>query len=194
MFQRCHFHLASRFVDPNQFVFLDESWAKLNMTRLYGWAPKGQRCQDQIAHGHWQTLTMLSAIRRSGVLAEATVLIDGSINAVTFEDYVEHCLAPALKPGDVVVMDNLSSHKTSKVAESIEAVEANLWYLPPYSPDLNPIESMWSKVKTFLRRSMARTVDQLSEAMASVLRSVTADECCNYFANCGYGEKIGKMV
>lgn len=188
MIRRHHFWIAKRFIKPQQLVFLDESWVKLNMTRLYGWSPVGERCMDYVPHGHWETMTILSAIRMSGVIAQATVLIDGSINGVTFEDYVENWLSPSLKPGDVVVMDNLASHKVRGVSPAIEAAGASLWYLPPYSPDLNPIEKLWSKVKAHLRRASARTVDHLCAAYAEAMRAVKPDECRNYFRSCGYGD------
>lgn len=131
---------------------------------------------------------MLSAIRLDGVMQNATVVIDGPMNRDTFVAYTEHCLAPALRPGDVVIMDNLSSHKDAAVRELIEQAHADLWYLPPYSPDLNPIEKLWSKVKSWLRRVMAHTFDSLLDAIADALRAVDAQECRNYFQACGYGQ------
>lgn len=172
---------------PEQLIFLDESAAQSNMTRLYGRSPVGTRCVGRTPHGHWKTTTMLSAIRLSGVIRDATVILDGPMNSDTFLTYTEHHLAPTLKPGDVVVMDNLSSHKAAGVREAIEAVGADLWYLPPYSPDYNPIEKLWSKVKAYLRRLSARTFDAIGHALAEVLRTVTPGECINYFNSCGYG-------
>ena len=185
--RRLSFAIARRFVDPKQLIFLDESGAQSNMTRLYGRSPVGARCIDRTPHGHWKTTTLLSAIRLNGVIRDATVIIDGPMNSATFLAYTEQCLAPALRPGDVVVMDNLSSHKAAGVREAIEAVGADLWYLPPYSPDLNPIEKLWSKVKAWLRRVAARDFDSIGHALADVLRTVTASECANYFRSCGYG-------
>jgi len=185
--RRIGFAIARRFVDLQRFIFLDESGAQSNMTRLYGRSMIGTRCVDRTPHGHWKTTTLLSAIRLDGVIRDATVIIDGPMNSATFLAYTEQCLAPALKPGDVVVMDNLSSHKAAGVREGIEAVGADLWYLPPYSPDLNPIEKLWSKVKAWLRRTMARDFDAIGLALADVLRTVTASECANYFRSCGYG-------
>ena len=132
---------------------------------------------------------LVSAIRLSGVVREATVLVDGAMNAPTFLAYTRQFLTPSLLPGDVVVMDNLASHKAAGVAEAIEAVGASVWYLPPYSPDLNPIEKLWSKVKAWLRRAMVRGVDALSAAVADALRAVTPEECLNYFHSCGYCHK-----
>jgi len=184
---RRNFGIAQRFVAPQQFVFLDESVAKTNMTRLYGRAPGGARCIDHTPHGHWKTMTMLSAIRADGVMQAATVVIDGAMNGETFLTYVEQFLTPALRPGDVVVMDNLASHKIKGVREAIESVGCDLWYLPPYSPDFNPIEKLWSKVKTWLRRVSATTFDALSDAVADALNAVDSQECANYFRSCGYG-------
>lgn len=184
--KRLSFVIARRFVEPERFVFLDESGAKTNMTRLYGRAPIGTRCRFHTPHGHWKTSTMLSAIRVGGVVREATLLLDGPMNALVFRGYVEQMLAPALSPGDVVVMDNLAAHKVSGVAEAIESVGADLWYLPPYSPDLNPIERAWSKVKTWLRRVAAGGADALTHAVADAIGAVTPQECSNYIHGCGY--------
>lgn len=184
--RRRNFGIAKRFVPRKQFVFLDEASAKTNMTRLYGRAPGGSRCIDHTPHGHWKTMTMLSAIRLEGVMQDATVVIDGAMNGVTFLTYIEQFLVPALRPGDVVVMDNLASHKIKGVREAIESVGCDLWYLPPYSPDFNPIEKLWSKVKAWLRRVSAVTFDTLSDAVVDALRAVDSQECSNYFRSCGY--------
>lgn len=186
--RRKNFAIARRFVGPGRFVFLDESGAKTNMTRLVGRASVGERCVDHTPHGHWKTVTMLSAIRAEGVIQDATVVIDGAMNSPTFLAYVQQFLTPALRPGDVVIMDNLSSHKAKGVREAIQDAGCDLWYLPPYSPDLNPIEKLWSKVKAWLRRVSAGTFDTLSDAVAAALRAVAPDECANYFASCGYGD------
>ena len=184
--RRMNFAIARRFAALEQFVFLDESSAKANMTRLYGRAPVGQRCYFSSPHGHWSTTTLLSAIRCTGVIKDASIVFDGPTNAIVFRSYVEQCLAPSLRPGDIVVMDNLASHKVTGVQETIESVGASVWYLPPYSPDLNPIEKMWSKVRAWLRRVAARTVVELIEAIGEALRAVDADECRAYFRSCGY--------
>lgn len=186
--RRRNFGIARRFVDPLKFVFLDESGAKTNMTRLYGRSFGGTRCVDHTPHGHWKTMTMLSAIRVEGVMKDATVVFDGAMNGVTFLGYVEQFLVPALRPGDVVVMDNLPAHKSVDVREAIESASCDLWYLPPYSPDLNPIEKLWSKVKAWLRRVSATTFDCLSDAIVDALQAVGPHECANYFASCGYGD------
>jgi len=184
--QRRNFAIARRFVAPEQFVFLDESGAKTNMTRLYGRAPGGERCVDHTPHGHWRTMTMLSAIGIEGVIEPATTVLDGPMDGPTFLFYVQNHLAPALRPGQVVVMDNLSSHKIAGVREAIEAAGCDLWYLPPYSPDLNPIEKLWSKVKAWLRRVAETTFATVTDAVGDALRAVAPDECRNYFASCGY--------
>jgi transposase len=186
--RRHNFMIARRFVDPARLVFLDESGAKTNMTRLYGRAEGGSRCVDYTPHGHWKTMTMLSAIRGDGVIREATTLVEGATDGPIFLAYVQQCLAPALRPGDVVVMDNLPAHKVIGVREAIEEVDCDLWYLPPYSPDLNPIEKTWSKVKTWLRDVSATTLDALGDAVADALRAVSTNECQNYMTSCGYGD------
>jgi hypothetical protein len=133
-----NFSIARRFADVQRFVCLDESSAKTNMTRLCGRAPVGQRCLFAAPQGHWHTTTLLSAIRCTGVMKNASIVFDGPTDAIVFRGYVEQCLAPALTSGDIVVMDNLASHKVAGVEEAIEAAGASVWYLPPYSPDLTP--------------------------------------------------------
>jgi transposase len=185
--RRINFVIARRFARPRQFVLLDESGAKTNMTRLYGRSPVGERCRFHTPHGHWRTSTILSAVRTSGIVREATLLLDGPMDAVTFLGYTERMLAPTLAPGDIVVMDNLGAHKAAGVAEAIGARGADVWYLPPYSPDLNPIERVWAKVKAWLRRVAARDFAGLADAIADALRAVSVDECTAYFRGCGYG-------
>ena len=167
-------------------IFLDESGAKTNMTRHYGWGLGGRRVVEAVPHGHWQTTTMLAAIRIDGVIPEACLALDGPINGVVFEQYVREMLAPTLGPGDIVVMDNLASHKSQGVAEAIAAAGAHLWYLPPYSPDLNPIERMWSKVKALLRKTKARAQTTLYAAIGAALKAVSASELAHYYAAAGY--------
>ena len=167
-------------------VFLDESGAQTNMTTRYGRSPVGERCLDSSPHGHWKTLTMLSAIRSTGVMEDATVVVDGAMDASVFTDYAEQCLAPCLCPGDVVVMDNLGSHHAKDALAAIASVDASVWFLPAYSPDLNPIEQVWSKVKAYLRRTAAKTIDDLIKATAKALRTVTVRDCLAYIKACGY--------
>lgn len=171
-------------IDPNKVVFIDETWAKTNMTRRYGRAPRGARLIEKTPYGRWQTTTFLGALRAQGFIAPLTV--DGTINGPLFLSWVEQHLAPALQPGDLVVMDNLSSHKVAGVREAIEAVGAEVRYLPPYSPDLNPIELAFSKLKKLLRDGAARTVDKLWELCGSILQQFSEHECRKYFQHCGY--------
>jgi transposase len=178
--------IARRFIDPASLVFLDESGSKTNMTRLYGPSPKGDRLYEAVPHGHWATTTMLSAIRLTGVIESASLVYDGPTDAAVFLTYVQDCLSPALGPGDLVVMDNLSSHKVKGVVEAIQAVGADVWYLPPYSPDLNPIEMMWSKVKSILRSIAAGTLESLHQAIGTALTAVTPSDLMGYFHHCGY--------
>lgn len=171
-------------MDLRRLVFLDESGAKTNMTRLYGRSFDGQRVADATPHGHWCTTTMLSSIRLDG--STAAMVVEGPADAAVFRAYVEHVLVPSLRPGDILVMDNLAPHKNPAVAEAIEAAGAEVWLLPPYSPDFNPIEKMWSKIKAFLRKIKARTKDALMDAIAAALRTIAPDDALNWFVSCGY--------
>jgi len=175
-------------MDLDSLVFVDESGAKTNMTRLYGRAMAGQRAVDNTPSGHWQTTTMLSSVRLDG--STACMVVDGATNKDVFEAYVEQILLPSLKAGDIVILDNLSAHKNQRVLELIKSVGAELWYLPAYSPDLNPIEKMWSKVKSILRMLKARTKEALIEAIAEALEMVTASDAKGWFESCGYMNTI----
>lgn len=170
--------------DLRRLVFLDESGAKTNRTRLYGRVLGGQRLVDTTPHGHWCSTTMLSCIRLDG--SSSTMVVEGATDAAVFQAYVEHVLVPALGPADIVVMDNLSPHKSSRVVELLEAAGAEVWYLPPYSPDLNPIEQMWAKIKEFLRKVKARTEQALIGAIAAALRTITPSDAIGWFQHCGY--------
>jgi transposase len=154
------------------------------MVRRYGRAPCGQRLVASAPHGHWQTSTFLAALRQDQITAPC--VIDGAINGETFLAYVEQILVPTLAPGDVVIMDNLGSHKVAGVRQAIEAASATLLYLPPYSPDLNPIEQLFAKLKALLRKTAARTYEALIDAIAAALSLFAPSECANYFANAGY--------
>ena len=165
-------------------MFLDESGTKSNLTRRRGRAPVGQRLVAKVPHGHWQSSTIISAIRLSGPFAPA--VFDGPADTDTFRAYVEQVLAPNLRPGEIVVMDNLSAHKAPGIESAIQAVGASVLYLPPYSPDFNPIEAMWSKVKSHLRSAAARTFETICNAVADALTRVTTTDCQGYFQNCGY--------
>jgi transposase len=167
-------------------VFLDETWTATNMVRQYGRAPCGERLVAGAPHGHWHTSTFLAALRQDRITAPC--VIDGAINGETFLAYVEQFLAPTLAPGDIVIMDNLGSHKVAGVRQAIEATGAMLLYLPPYSPDLNPIEQLFAKLKAILRKAAARTLQALIDAIATALSVFTPGECANYFANTGYSK------
>lgn len=156
------------------------------MTRQYGWGLGGERVIDTTPGGHWNTTTMLAAIRCDGVIPGACASFRGATDGEVFLFYIQEMLAPTLRCGDIVVMDNLSSHKVNGVREAIEARGAEVWYLPPYSPDLNPIEMMWSKVKHLIRKAKARCEETLDQAIGHGLRAVTTQELTNYFADCGY--------
>ena len=171
-------------IDPARLVFIDEIWAKTNMTRRHGWAPRGERLVDKVPHGHWKTSTFLAGLRHDRIAAPC--LFDGPINGERFLAYVEQVLIPTLQPGDIVVMDNLGSHKGKAVRRAIRKAGAKLIFLPKYSPDLNPIEQVFSKLKTLLRKAAARTLEALTAAVGRLLDRFTQQECTNYFRNAGY--------
>jgi transposase len=158
---------------------------KTNMTRCYGRAPRGQRLVAAAPHGHWTTSTFLAALRHDTITAPC--VIDGPINGETFTAYVEQFLVPTLAAGDIVIMDNLGSHKGAAVRAAIEAVGARLLFLPPYSPDLNPIEQVFAKLKALLRKAAARSIEALWDAVGKLLQRFAPQECANYFDNAGYG-------
>ena len=171
-------------LDPNRLVFIDETWAKTNMTRTHGRAMKGARLLAKVPHGRWRTLTFLAALRSDAITAPCVV--DGPINGVTFRAYVEQILVPTLKPGDIVIMDNLGSHKGQAVRAAIRKAGARLFFLPPYSPDLNPIEQVFSKLKTLLRKAGERSVEATWKRIGQLLDAFSPTECANYLANSGY--------
>ncbi|MGA2045977.1 MAG: IS630 family transposase [Roseiarcus sp.] len=171
-------------IDPRRLVFIDETWTKTNMTRLRGWAPKGERLVDKVPHGRWKTATFLAALRNDRI--EAPCLFDGPINGERFRAYVEQFLTPTLKPGDVVILDNLGSHKGKAVRRAIRDVGARLVFLPKYSPDLNPIEQVFAKFKTLLRKVGARSYEAVSQACAQILTQYPPEECAAYIRNAGY--------
>lgn len=154
------------------------------MARRYGRAPRGQRCLASVPHGHWLTTTFVAGLRHDGLVAPC--VLDGPIDGQSFRAWIEQFLAPTLRPGDTVIMDNLGSHKVDGVRQAIEAVGAHLLYLPPYSPDLNPIEKLFAKLKAFLRKTAARSFAALFDAFASALARVIPDECANFFEAAGY--------
>ena len=173
-------------VEPERLVFIDETWTKTNMTALRGWAPRGQRFVAKAPHGRWTTTTFVAALRFDRI--DAPWLVDGPIDGESFRTYVERVLVPTLRPGDIVVMDNLGSHKGKIVRELIRAPGAKLFLLPKYSPDLNPIEQVFAKLKHLLRKANARTVDAICTAIGEILRVFTPQECANYFRNSGYAQ------
>ena len=182
--RRAQWAARQTFVDPARLVFIDETWTKTNMAPLRGWAPRGARLRAKVPHGHWKTMTFLAAPRHDRV--EAPWLLDGPINGETFRLYVDEVLIPTLRPGDIVVMDNLGSHKSKAVRSAIRAAGARLLFLPKYSPDLNPIEMLFSKLKHWLRHTAARTTKAVLDAIGPILDTVSADECANYFVKAGY--------
>ncbi|MGH2371897.1 MAG: IS630 family transposase [bacterium] len=171
-------------LNPEHLVFIDETGAKTNLARLYGRAPRGQRLIAPVPHRHWMTTTFVAALRHDEITAPC--VFDGPMDGASFLTYVEHFLAPTLRQGDVVVLDNLASHKVAGVKEAIERAGATLRYLPAYSPDFNPIEQAFAKLKAALRKAAARTFDALVNAIAQALADFTAQECANYIANSGY--------
>lgn len=171
-------------MDLDRLVFVDETGAKTNMTRLYGRAEGGARVLDRAPHGHWQTTTLLAALRWDR--PTAPMVVDGPTDGDVFQAYVEQVLVPTLRPGDLVIWDNLAPHKMAGVRAAITQAGAEVIFLPPYSPDLNPIEQLWSKVKAYLRKAKARTRNALIEAIRQALASVTAADVAGWFAHCGY--------
>jgi transposase len=171
-------------IDPERLVFIDETWTKTNMAPLYGWAARGQRLDAKVPHGHWKTSTFVAALRHDRVAAPW--FLDGPINGERFRLYVEKVLVPTLTPGDIVIMDNLGSHKGTAVRQAIRAAGAKLLFLPKYSPDLNPIEQLFAKLKHHLRVAAARNHETVCAAIGRILNSVSPRECRNYFVNAGY--------
>lgn len=171
-------------LDATKLVFLDETWLSTNMARRYGRCAKGERLKAAIPYGHWKTTTFLAGLCHDRVIAP--LVLDGPIDAESFRAYVEQFLAPALSPGQIVLMDNLASHKVAGIREAIEAVGARVLYLPRYSPDFNPIEQLFAKLKSLIRRAAARTLETLWAAVAEALRSIEPLECRNYLAHAGY--------
>lgn len=171
-------------IESSRLVFIDETWTKTSMAALRGWSPKGQRLKAKAPYGHWNTMTFLAALRQDRI--DAPWLIDGPINGERFLLYVEAVLAPTLRPHDIVIMDNLGSHKSKAVRAAIRKTGARLFFLPKYSPDLNPIEQVFAKLKHLLRKAAARTVDTVCAAIGKLLGTFTASECANYFKNAGY--------
>ena len=171
-------------LDPRRLVFIDETWIKTNMAPLRGWGPRGKPLRGFAPHGHWRTLTFLGALRLDRLAAPC--VFDGPINGLSFTTWVEQFLVPTLKPGDIVIMDNLGSHKGPAVRKAIRAAGARLLFLPPYSPDLNPIEQVFAKLKTLLRKARCRTVEATWRRIGELLPRFAPAECANYLADAGY--------
>jgi transposase len=171
-------------LEPERLVFIDETGASTKMARHYGRSLRGERCRAPVPHGHWKTTTFVGALRLEGMTAP--MILDGAMHGAAFLAYVEQVLAPTLSPADIVIMDNLPAHKPVAVRQAIEAAGAELRFLPPYSPDFNPIEMAFSKLKAFLKKTAARTVDDLWHAIAQGIDTFTPTECQNYFAAAGY--------
>jgi transposase len=170
--------------DPARLVFIDETSTNTAMVRPHGRCPRGIRLTDHVPHGHWKTITFIAGLRRRAMVAP--LVLDGPMNATSFMAYLEHCLVPTLKRGDIVMMDSLPVHKVAGVREVIEAAGAKLRYLPKYSPDLNPIEMAFSKLKAHLRKAAERTIPHLSRRIGALIAAFCPQECANYFRHAGY--------
>jgi transposase len=182
--KRVRWRNAFRSVDWSRLVFIDETWVKTNMAPLRGWGPIGERLVAEVPHGHWKTLTFIGALRCDRI--DAPWVIDGPINGELFEAYACKVLAPTLSPGDIVILDNLGSHKGKAARDHIRSAGARLAFLPAYSPDLNPIEQVFAKLKHLMRRAQARTVETTWQAVGQLLDAFTPNECANYLENAGY--------
>lgn len=182
--KRSYWKRHQNMVDPRRLVFIDETWAKTNMTSLRGWAPAGKRLVAKVPYGHWKTLTFLAALRCDGI--HAPCVLDQPIDKISFLTWVRQFLVPTLRPGDIVVMDNLGSHKNVAVRQAIREAGARRIFLPPYSPDLNPIEQMFAKLKTLIRKTAARTIEDTWKGIGAALDDFTQTECANYLVNSGY--------
>lgn len=171
-------------LDPSRLIFLDETGTNTKMARLRGRSPKGERCRASVPHGHWKTTTLIAGLRLDGLTAP--MVVDGAMDGEMFTAYVETILVPTLSTGDIVIWDNLPAHKAAGARAAIEAVGATAMFLPPYSPDFNPIEQAFAKLKALLRKAAARTVETLEVAIAAALDAFSPTECSNFFTNSGY--------
>jgi len=183
--RRAQWRRYQRRIDPARLVFIDETWTKTNMAPLRGWAPCGERLLAKVPYGHWNTMTFIAALRHDRI--EAPWLLDRPINADCFLAYVENVLLPTLRHGDLVIVDNLQSHKRRAIRDALRKAGAKLLFLPKYSPDLNPIEQVFAKLKHLLRKAAARSKDAVCNAIGELLGSYTPDECANCLRNSGYG-------
>jgi transposase len=171
-------------LDPSRLVFIDETWAKTNMTRAHGRAQRGARLLAKVPHGHWKTMTFVAALRLEGITAP--LVLDQPINGEWFRAYVEQALIPTLRPGDVVIMDNLGSHKGKAIRQALRRAGAHLLFLPPYSPDLNPIEQVFAKLKSQLRKADERSIEAVWRRIGDLLDLFSASECANFIRHAGY--------
>ena len=187
MRRRARWKRYQKRIDPRRLVFIDETWAKTNMAPLRGWAPRGERLIGRAPHGHWRTMTFIAALRVDRI--DAPCVLDGPVNGDAFRAYVEQFLVPTLAPGDVVVMDNLGSHKSAAVRRAVRQAGAHLLFLPPYSPDLNPIEQVFAKLKHLLRGAAERTAEATWRRIGTLLDRFSPAECANYFQNAGYASE-----
>ncbi len=183
-FKRTRWQAHQGKIDPRRLVFIDETWIKTNMAPLRGWGLRGRRLDARVPHGHWKTLTFIAALRHDRV--DAPCVIDGPINGDLFTAYVEQVLVPTLAPGDIVILDNLGSHKGQRTRRAIRQAGAHLLFLPPYSPDLNPIEQLFAKLKHLMRAAEQRTVETTWRKAGAILDLVSPAECANYLVNSGY--------
>ena len=183
--KRARWKIYQSRIAPTRLVFIDETWVKTNMAPLRGWGARGRRLKAYAPHGHWKTLTFIAALRHDRI--DAPFVIDGPINGELFGLYVEQILVPTLSPGDIVVLDNLGSHKGKAARAAVRATGARLIFLPPYSPDLNPIEQVFAKLKHLMRKAQPRDVDATWRKVGQLLDLFSPTECANYLANSGYG-------
>lgn len=183
--RRAQWRTYQQRIDPARLVFIDETWTKTNMAPLRGWSPQGERLPAKVPYGHWNTMTFIAALRQDRI--DAPWLLDRPINGDRFLAYVENVLAPTLRPGDLVIADNLQSHKRRAARAALRQAGAKLLFLPKYSPDLNPIEQVFAKLKHLLRKAAARTQEAVCDAIGALLNGYTAKECANYFKHSGYG-------
>lgn len=171
-------------LDPSRLVFVDETWIKTNMAPLRGWGARGKRLKGYAPHGHWRTMTFIAALRCDRL--DAPCVFDGPINGQCFRAWIDQQLVATLKPGDIVVLDNLGSHKAKAVRQTIRAADARLWFLPPYSPDLNPIEQAFAKIKHWMRMAQKRNMEDTWRHLGSLTKTIPPRECANYLKNAGY--------
>jgi transposase len=182
--RRRRWQRASCHLDPTRLVFIDETWIKTNMAPIRGWGPKGERLLGFAPDGRWRTLTFLAALRINALTQPCVV--EGPINGAIFRAYIEQFLVPTLQPGDIIILDNLGSHRSAAIRSAIRGAGAKLAFLPPYSPDLNPIEQLFAKVKHWMRMAQARTVDAINDRIAELVAAISKAECTSYLTNAGY--------